>query len=82
MDFKIFPDPFNDVINIECPEFSENDILVTMYDMRGIIYFKEYIKSHKLEFNTENLLSGNYLMVLYSQGKIFSQKLIKKPIKV
>lgn len=74
-DFKVYPNPAEDVISIE---FSSESTVqkINIFNMYGQIV-KSYSKSIK-KYTVSDLPSGVYLIEVQSEEKIMTQKLIKK----
>jgi len=74
-DFKVFPNPSVDMVNIEFILKSPEDIDVQIIDMEGRsvkVLYNDYTKAGKtvLSFNKLTLKSGIYFVVVRSQSKV------------
>jgi len=77
---KIFPNPTNQVVNIEIDGKSNTDALVSIYDLSGrLVLSNTYMitqGSNILNINVGNLNKGTYLIKTQLDGKTFSNKLM------
>ena len=73
---KIYPNPFNDIVHIKTK--GENIENIKVYDLKGSLLYVKDINNNQAEINLENLADGVYLMKTSSEGKIQTQKIIKK----
>ncbi len=75
---KVFPNPFEEKVEIAFSETTEQAITVSVYDIGGKrIYFKEFLPSHRLALDLKHLPSGSYVLSALSSGKLFNVKLLK-----
>lgn len=72
--FKIFPDPFNDNINVEC---NKEIMQVMIFDLSGKCLYSSNVNKNTININTEFLNEGTYLLKLISFDSIIRQKIIK-----
>ncbi len=75
---KIFPNPFNNNINIELPKTHQNaDIYI--FDILGKLVLKSTISDTKTILNTAGLPNGIYIIKIVAEGEnIFVGKAIKE----
>jgi PKD repeat protein len=76
---KVYPNPSNDILNIEYKFEGEKEVLVNIYNMLGEKIFEEQQKNtsgYKKSLNVSNYPSGNYLIrvisVIQQTSRIFS----------
>jgi hypothetical protein len=74
-DFKVYPNPFLNRINIS----SSSAIIdqVQVIDVSGKIILSADVQAMSSEINLEGLQTGNYFVVIYSQEQKVTTKLIK-----
>jgi len=72
-DFKVFPNPTSDVINVA---HSYAEVQFKLYTIEGRIIQAGSLESSRI--NIENLPEGLYLLQLYAEGKTATKKIIKK----
>jgi len=69
---KIFPNPTSDIISLGFDEY-QNDIDLILFDINGnIILKKHHQKGYSLDIESNGLISGIYLIKVYSDNKIKS----------
>jgi hypothetical protein len=73
LDFKVFPNPTSDVINVA---HSYAEVQFKLYTIEGRIIQAGSLESSRI--NIENLPEGLYLLQLYAEGKTAIKKIIKK----
>jgi len=73
LDFKVFPNPTSDVINVA---HSYAEVQFKLYTIEGRIIQAGSLESSRI--NIENLPEGLYLLQLYAEGKTATKKIIKK----
>jgi hypothetical protein len=79
-DIRIFPNPFNEFVNIEIPGIRNSSVNVDVFDIMGNL-----IKSDNLMFRDSSVASANfpdlspgiYLLKVFSGEDIFCVKMIK-----
>lgn len=71
---SIFPNPANDVLNIQLDE--EQELNVKIFDLSGkVVLAKEYGQSFGEQINTSNLQAGMYIVQVVVDGKMASQRI-------
>ena len=78
---RVYPNPFNPVVNIDYSLSTSSFINIFIYDLNGQIVDNLYsgyksIGSHSIVWNASNMSSGIYLMMLETNQKSISQQLI------
>lgn len=72
--FNIYPNPTIDkVLNIHSE--TEGSYSIGIYDFMGKIVYKDFIKTDK-SLNLDYLPSGNYILKIYSDSEVFTQKIV------
>jgi hypothetical protein len=71
----IFPNPASDNFNIESKTSIET---VSLYDITGKLVMSQTINNTEAQINVATLKSGVYLVALISEGKLSTEKLVKK----
>lgn len=75
---KIFPNPANEVLNIQLEENVE-DINITIYDLSGReLFCRPSNPSNFFTVPVEHLVPGTYLIYLRSDKGLFRRKFVKK----
>jgi hypothetical protein len=69
-DFKVYPNPFSDVIQIESDKNVES---ISIYDLNGKPLFETTNKTINLNF----LKSGYYFIILKSENQTYTTKVLK-----
>ena len=80
-ELSIYPNPFNDIVNISLETDTSDDVLISLFDMRG----REVIRSKytnqsatfKRELNLSSLSSGVYILNVKKGVAKTSKKIIK-----
>ncbi|RZJ73517.1 3-coathanger stack domain-containing protein [Flavobacterium sp.] len=76
-EFRIYPNPFADILNIEVPEIATHVLLSDIKDGRTLLNFPP-TRDTKITLETSQLPRGIYLLrVTDAKGKIHSQKIVK-----
>ncbi len=75
--FKLYPNPVNDILNVEY-KFTGDNALLNIKNILGEIILCETITDKKFKLKTNNLISGIYFIELRGKGKLIG---IKKIIK-
>ena len=73
LDFKVFPNPTSDVINIA---HTYAEVHFNLYSVEGKVIQSGVLESSRI--NIENLPKGLYLLQLSAEGKTETKKIIKK----
>ena len=78
--FKLYPNPVIDTVNLTFESSFENSFKVEIYDTLGRLSFTQNKLStgNKLSFNISELERGIYILKLYNNDKISVQRIIKK----
>ena len=78
--FKVYPNPVIDMVNLTFESSFENTFKVEIYDTLGRLSFTQNKLSsgNKLSFNISELERGIYILKLYNNDKISVQRIIKK----
>src|SRR5699024_11049719 len=84
LEANIFPNPFNDLINIRLNNPREGRVMLSLYDMSGRMVSRKFVKTNKgvnvLQFRPErNLEPGIYILSLENVG-IVNKKITFKLI--
>jgi sugar lactone lactonase YvrE len=74
-EFRIYPNPAKDVLNIECLIVNENSTLV-ITDMLGNTVKQVVINSNQLSINVANLCEGVYNISLHSNEGVVNKRLV------
>ena len=79
----LYPNPFNNELNISVNLSSDSNVSISLFDIRGreikrIIKEKELSGAHTYRITTESVPDGIYLLKIISNSKIQTQKIIKR----
>lgn len=73
--FSVYPNPANDMINIELKDIGKIEII----DLEGnVIYKKDILKAGVNEIDISQFSSGTYIIKYYSNQEVYFNKFIKK----
>lgn len=73
--FSIYPNPANDILNIELKDIGKIEII----DLEGnIIYRKDILKAGVNEIDISQFSNGTYIIKYYSNQEVYFNKFIKK----
>jgi hypothetical protein len=74
---KIFPNPANEYINVECSNYKGKNIEIKIYNNLGqIIHNEKYTNNTNSIINTSNYSKGLYLVKIMADDKTVETKLI------
>jgi hypothetical protein len=81
IEFNIYPNPFNDYINIELSQNIEVPVFIELFDINGNKIFQKNIisplnKQIKISL-LSNMAQGTYLLNISYNDKTYSAKIIK-----
>lgn len=75
----IYPNPFEQSVNISFIDAVLNEISVVVFDIHGrLIFSQKFQPSQNIQLNLGNISMGTYLLKATTNGKQFNAKLIKK----
>jgi len=74
-DIKIYPNPANEVINIEIP-FINKDIEI--YDLQGRLIFMDKCKTNKIKINVSDFNGGVYILKIIGEYNTITEKIAIK----
>ncbi|MGM0376834.1 MAG: T9SS type A sorting domain-containing protein [Bacteroidota bacterium] len=82
-DFIIYPNPFNNQLNIDLKKFSGNELTIELYSISGTkilseIYKHQLGQSNHLSLNVGNLAKGTYILKIQNHETIYNQAVVKK----
>ncbi len=80
-DFAIYPNPTNDLVNIQFESQSTADISVSIHDLRGRLIFTQSYKNtgkFEQEISLGNTQSGIYMVTVMDGSRKEVKKLLKK----
>jgi hypothetical protein len=78
--YKAYPNPFTDIVNIELSEPVSGLTYFEIYDINGKIIHQQKIECNKrksLSYNGEHLKEGVYFYGIYHQGNAIKGKIVK-----
>ncbi|MGK0235552.1 MAG: endoglucanase, partial [Psychroserpens sp.] len=76
----VYPNPIkNNTISINSFEFSENEVPVEIYNLKGQLLFSKSYNSatNQLKIDVSNIPNGIYILKIISKEEIFNYKIIK-----
>ena len=76
---KVFPNPFQSVVNVQFSETINDDIYIYLYNMFGVLIFKSLFKGPQdlLSFDFKEFPPASYVLKVSSKKITFSSTLIK-----
>lgn len=82
IDFKVYPNPFYEGINIDFYQLTKSDVIISFYNMEGKCLLTNNIGKYdkgmqQIAFKA-NLAPGTYLLKLSTEGKNFQSIVIRK----
>ncbi len=81
-DIKVYPNPFNNELNILLENFKDNTVFIEIFDETGKLLIKEKINIynpvmlHKIDLN--HLKPSVYMLRIISEKHLFNNKIIKQ----
>ncbi len=76
---RCYPNPFEDLINIDIQSMSLLPAKVFVYDMKGVLLLEHTINSAEENLSTDQLAPGSYVLLVTTGSDRFYYKLIKTP---
>ena len=77
IDFAMYPNPASDILNIDLPIISEK-VTVEFYDQIGKLAYSQNLSTNSKTVNVKDLATGIYIIKVIADGKIGTQKFIKR----
>lgn len=77
IDFAMYPNPVNDILNIDLPEIAEK-VTVEFYDQIGKLAYTQNLDTNSKTINIRGLATGIYILKVIADNKIGTQKFIKQ----
>jgi hypothetical protein len=77
IDFAMYPNPAKDIVNIDLPIVSEK-VTVEFYDQIGKLAYSKNLSTNSKTVNVKDLATGIYIIKVIADGKIGTQKFIKR----
>jgi Secretion system C-terminal sorting domain len=77
--FIMYPNPVNDILNVKLPTANTKSLVYTIYDLKGNRMATDALKSDSVNdfaIPTNELIKGNYILILKADGKIFPKQFI------
>lgn len=79
---KIYPNPFQTLLNIELENYKLQNIDIILFDFNGKVIKNLYqgnikVGLNKFAFNFDNLAEGNYFINFQTNGEVIYKKLLK-----
>ncbi len=75
---KLYPNPFQQSLNVSFDEKISNDLIVVIYNLPGkVLFLKKYPASQRLILPLGYLTKGNYILKITADNKQLLAKLIK-----
>jgi hypothetical protein len=76
LQIKIFPDPVSDRLKIEIKNKPENKLAIEIYNISGIIVFRQLINDSKIEIDLEKFRKGIYFIRISDINSYLTRKLM------
>lgn len=75
----LYPNPFQDVLNIAFSSSIGNNLSISVFNMSGVLLFNEVKMAPQslLSFNLQNLPAGSYVLNLNATNYTYSKTIIK-----
>jgi hypothetical protein len=78
LSWDVFPNPFNDRLNIQVDDNAQGSIDLKLYNLHGgLIFSDRYSGYENISLSTDHLPSGVYFLQVRSGGTIQSVKMVK-----
>lgn len=78
IEMKIFPNPFEDIVNISCSDVMNNNSYLRIYNSLGALVYSAELKKNNVKIDLSNLATGLYFLKFENQNKLSVKKIIKK----
>lgn len=75
-DLRIFPNPSNDLLNIDLARNTGREVLVTITDISGRALLRKYYYEIPLKIDLKGLRDGLYIVTVEADGKILRSRII------
>jgi hypothetical protein len=75
--FSIYPNPVSNILNIESKDRSANEFTCSLYDATGKLVYTKTVTGHKATLNLAAFAAGIYDLVIVSNNRLLTQKLLK-----
>lgn len=76
--FSVYPNPFSKNLTVEISNFEGEEVKIQIQSILGKIVFKSNLNKSNQKINLSNLKKGIYIMLIETDNKNFTKKLIKK----
>ena len=79
LDFLVYPNPVNDLLNLKCGSYNLDNLSYTLYDMNGTLF-----QNNKIESSETHILMGSntpgtyFLKIVAGNRNLKTFKIIKK----
>jgi hypothetical protein len=74
--FSLFPNPANDIVNIEVDNTNKVDLTLNIYNVIGTLVKSVILRQNQEQINVEDLSNGIYMIEIKSDDRTENQKLI------
>lgn len=72
---EIFPNPANDVLNIDIEKFAIKEIII--FDVKGKEIFRKNNDTNNIQINTKGLQQGTYIIQIKTKNELTTRKFVK-----
>jgi hypothetical protein len=76
--FSIYPNPVQDILNVDLSEFDSGEYTVGIYDMNGKLWINEVSVAAQILLDISGLSNGQYLVSVLNSGKFIGSKVLLK----
>ncbi len=76
-DVVLYPNPAKDNVTLKLPKF-ENEVVIELVNVNGAVVLKQNVLNEKTSFNTSNLCSGMYIMLITTDNTTIQKQLLIK----
>ena len=74
---SVFPNPSTGMINVELPDFTENQVDIWLWDVNGrLLYQSQKHPTHRISLNFNTFPKGTYLIRIDGERQSFTKKII------
>ena len=76
--FGIYPNPAQEIVNVDLSEFDSGEYTVAIYDMNGKLWINEVSVAAQILLDISGLSNGQYLVSVLNSGKFIGSKVLLK----
>ena len=76
--FNIYPNPTQEIVNVDLSEFDSGEYTIGIYDMNGKLLINEISVAAQILLDISALSNGQYLVSVLNSGKFIGSKVLVK----